>query len=81
MNNDTLEIMGEGWAQKKPFPKNAFIGLCEAGLVRSIPQGNYAARSGEQKNKEYAIKAVELIKGKPALANDNKPLWEAVMDG
>jgi hypothetical protein len=80
-NIATMELMGEGtWAQKKGCPKNAFLGLCEAGLVRGVPSGTYAAKSGEQKNKAYAIKAVELIKRTPALVNDKKALWDAVMD-
>jgi hypothetical protein len=80
-NIATTEIMGECWAQKKPCPKNAFLGLCEAGLVRGVPKGNYAERSNSHKNKGYAIKAVELLKMNPALANDKKALWAYVMDG
>jgi hypothetical protein len=80
-NKATTEIMGEGtWAQKKGCPKGAFIGLSEAGLVCGIPHGNYAERTNSQKNKGYAIKAVQLLSVNPALANDKKALWEAVMN-
>lgn len=78
----TTELMGEGtWAQKKGCPKGAFIGLCEAGLVRGVQQGVYAERSGTQKNKDYAIHAVDLLKGNPALVHDKMALWDVVMDG
>ncbi|CAN7457911.1 DUF6979 family protein [Paenibacillus sp. LjRoot56] len=81
-NIATTEIFGEvSWGQKKGCPKNAFLGLCEAGLVKGIPKGSYTHRSNSQKNKGYAIKAVELLRVNQALAEDMKVLWEAVMDG
>lgn len=58
-NIATTETCGEGtWAQKKGCPKNAFLGLCEAGLISGIPHGSYSGRSNSQKNKGYAVKAV-----------------------
>ncbi|MCR8633919.1 DUF6979 family protein [Paenibacillus radicis (ex Xue et al. 2023)] len=81
-NIATTETCGEGtWAQKKGCPKNAFLGLCEAGLVKGISKGIYTERSNSQKNKGYAIKAVELLRENPELAEDLKVLWETVMDG
>lgn len=81
-NIATTETCGEGtWGQKKGCPKNAFLGLCEEGLVKGIPKGIYTQRSNSQKNKGYVIKAVELLKVNQALAEDMKALWEAVMDG
>jgi hypothetical protein len=78
----TIEIFGKGTeAQKKGCPKGAFIGLCEAGLVRGIPQGKYAVRSSSQKNKGYAIRSVELLKVNPALVDNKNALWKAVMNG
>ena len=49
----------------KGCPKDAFLGLCEAGLVKGVPKGNYTR---SRKNKEYAIKAVRILEGYPALA-------------
>jgi hypothetical protein len=78
----TSELFGNGTeSQKKACPKGAFVGLCEDGLIRGIPKGNYAVRSGLQKNKGYAVKAVELLKENPALGDDKKVLWEAVING
>jgi hypothetical protein len=80
--NASTEIFGKGSeAQKKGCPRGAFIGLCEAGLVRGIPHGIYAERSNSQKNKGYAIRSVELLRVNPALADDKMALWKAVMNG
>lgn len=38
----TLNVFKKGAAaQKKGCPKNAFLGLCEEGLVKGIPAGHY----------------------------------------
>lgn len=73
---------GEGtWGQRKSCPKNAFIGLCEKGLVHGVPYGNYSVRSGSNKNKNYAIDAIEVLKCKPELSKDKLGLWREVMNG
>jgi hypothetical protein len=62
--------------QRKGPPRNAFLGLCEAGLVKGIPTGQY---SPSNKNKTYAIEAVALLK-----AGTHKTvtqLWSAVTEG
>ncbi|MEK4453437.1 DUF6979 family protein [Paenibacillus sp. FSL L8-0506] len=80
-NTAASDVFGEGtWAQRKGCPKNAFLGLCEEGLVRGIPKGNYTYRS-ESLNKAYALEAVELLKVSPLLANDRNGLWKEVMKG
>ncbi len=45
--------------QNKGGPRNAFLGLCEAGMVKGIPAGQY---SPSNKNKAYAVQAVELLR-------------------
>jgi hypothetical protein len=45
--------------KKKGCPKGTFLGLCEEGLVKGIPKGNYTK---SVKNKKYAIKAVTVLK-------------------
>ncbi|SNT40357.1 hypothetical protein SAMN05421770_11185 [Granulicella rosea] len=45
--------------QKKGPPRNAFLGLCEAGLVKGIPAGQY---SPSNVHKGYAVAAVALLK-------------------
>lgn len=77
----TKEIFGEGtWAQKKSCPKNAFLGLCEEGLVKGIPQGLYNSRKNS-KNKEYAVKAVTLIRKRPELIDNLLELWILSING
>ena len=45
-------------ARRKGGPRGAFLGLCEEGLVKGIPAGEYAA---SKKHKEYATQAVALL--------------------
>jgi hypothetical protein len=45
-------------ARNKGCPRGAFLGLCEAGLVKGIPAGRYTR---SQANKEYAVRAVALL--------------------
>ena len=45
--------------QKKGGPRGAFLGLCEAGLVKGIPAGS---SSPSNKNKMLAVKAVDLLR-------------------
>lgn len=62
--------------QKKKAPREAFVGLCEAGLVKGVQVGNFASAN---RNKDYAVQAVALLK-----AGTHKTvtqLWTAVTDG
>lgn len=80
-NQTTIELFGANTpAQRKGCPKNAFIGLCEDGLVRGIPKGNYTNRS-DSLNKAYAVQAVKLLKANSELASDRNVLWNEVMRG
>jgi len=45
--------------QKKGPPRMTFLGLCEAGLVKGIPAGQY---SPSNKHKTYAVDAVNLLR-------------------
>lgn len=59
-------------SRKKGCPKNAFLGLCEEGLIVDIPPGNYGLKS-ENLNKIYAVKAVGWVfEG----VTDKKELWQ-----
>jgi hypothetical protein len=63
-------------AQKKAAPRAAFLGLCEAGLVKGIHGDQFASPN---KNKTYAVEAVKLLS-----AGTHKTvtqLWAAVTDG
>jgi hypothetical protein len=77
----TSEIFGDGsWGQKKGCPKNAFLGLCEEGLVENIPQGTYNSRT-TSKNKAYAITAVNIVREQPNLLDNINELWKQVTNG
>ncbi|HMH14497.1 MAG TPA: hypothetical protein VK578_15460 [Edaphobacter sp.] len=63
-------------AQRKGGPRSAFLSLCEAGLVKGIPSGQYAPSN---KDKAYATRAVSLL-----VAGTHKTvnaLWAEVTDG
>jgi hypothetical protein len=63
-------------AQRKGGPRFAFLSLCEAGLVKGIPAGQYAPSN---KDKSYALRAVVLLN-----AGTHKTvttLWAEVTDG
>lgn len=71
-----LEVFPESESSRiKACPKNTFLGLCEEGIVKGVPAGNYTKSTD---NKDYAITAVNLIKKKPTLGEDRQLLWEMV---
>lgn len=76
--NACSEIIKSLESQKKGCPKDAFLGLCEAGLVKGIPRGKYIKINRESKNKIYAVKAVELLNEEPSYRNNKKLLWQIV---
>jgi hypothetical protein len=45
-------------SRNKSCPRGAFLGLCEEGLVKGIPAGNYTA---SKDNKAYAVQAAALL--------------------
>jgi len=63
-------------ARKKSCPRNAFLGLCGAGLVKGIAPGEY---TDSQKNAEYAVHAVNELVNDVKLASDLRALWERVI--
>ena len=61
-------------SRKKSRPRGAFLGLCEEGLVKNIPAGQYAA---SRENKSYAVQAAALLRQgmeRPSVTE----LWRAV---
>ncbi len=63
-------------AQRKGGPRFAFLSLCEAGLVKGIPAGQYAPSNTA---KAYALRAVSLLNaGTHKTVN---ALWSEVTDG
>lgn len=62
---------------KKGCPKGAFLGLCEIGFIKGVPRGSY---TNSKKNKDYAIKAVAILKENPDMANNPKDLWNKIIN-
>jgi hypothetical protein len=63
-------------ARRKSCPRGAFLGLCEAGLVKGIPAGQYTA---SKDNKAYAVQAAALlIEGTRSWSISE--LWRAATD-
>jgi hypothetical protein len=48
--------------QKKGGPRNAFLGLCEQGLVKGIAAGEWTKPHSKDANKACAVKAVALLR-------------------
>jgi hypothetical protein len=72
------EIFETKSSQEKGCPKGTFLGLCEEGLVKGIPKGNYTK---SVKNKKYALKAVEILKQNTQTTFSPKELWEQLKLG
>jgi hypothetical protein len=64
--------------RKKGCPKEAFLGLCEEGLVSGIPRGSY---TDSQENKQYALDAITILKQHPERVPSAKGLWRQVTRG
>ena len=67
-----IEVFPTKSSQEKGCPKGTFLGLCEVGLVKGIPKGNYTKSI---KNKEYALQAVEILKQVKTKTFTPKELW------
>ncbi|MCK4717628.1 MAG: hypothetical protein KAT70_03075 [Thermoplasmata archaeon] len=65
-------------SQSKGCPRSAFLGLCQEGLIEGVPSGKYTVST---KNREYALKAVELLRKKPEFAKNPKNLWKEALEG
>ena len=74
----TSTIFGNGTSsQEKSCPRDAFLGLCEDGLVKGVGPGSY---TDSVKNKDYAVTAARFLKANPSLNNlGNLGLWMRVL--
>ncbi len=73
----TIDIFGEGTSsQTKGCPRDAFLGLCEEGMIKDIPAGTY---THSQKNRKYAVDAVMILMQVPSLASHPAALWNKVI--
>ena len=65
-------------SQKKTCPLNAFLGLCEEGMIRGISGTLPGFYKAGKKNKAYAVRAVEILREEPTLSVNKKVLWKRV---
>jgi hypothetical protein len=68
-----VELFESESSQKKGCPRSTFLGLCAEGLVKGIPKGNYTK---SVKNKDYALRAVVILKQNRHTTYSPKELWE-----
>ena len=61
----------------KGCPRNAYLGLCEDGLVVGVPKDNYVSNGNLEKL--YAVQAVRILQRNQTLENKPKELWKKVM--
>ena len=61
---------------RKHCPRNAYLGLCEAGLVKGTLRGPWIT---SDKNKLYAVRAVQALRTDPTwLDRPTRLLWRVV---
>jgi len=76
--NASIEIFGaKTSSQKKCCPKNSFLGLCEEGMIKGVFQGKYCKKNNSV-NKNYVIKALDLICKDKSLIKDKIGLWKKI---
>jgi hypothetical protein len=56
----------------------ALLGLCEEGFVKGVPKGSYFANSATNKNKQYTLAALELLKQEQAIPGNRRIFWQRV---
>jgi hypothetical protein len=56
------ELTDSRSVRDKSCPRNAFLGLCEAGLIRGVERGRSTKTT---KNKEYALNALQVLRQNP----------------
>ena len=63
-------------SKEKCCPKNSFLTLCSDGWIKDAPKGLYTSSN---KNKKYAITALDLIKEDETCCHSKSKLWLKVM--
>ncbi|MYB26777.1 MAG: hypothetical protein F4X32_04620 [Candidatus Dadabacteria bacterium] len=57
--------------------RSVYLGLCEEGMIKNVPMGNY---TDSVWNKRYAVEAVKLLRSYPSLVTEPKrDLWDKVL--
>lgn len=69
---------GSKHQRRKGCPRDAFLGLCEMGVVRGIRAGSYTT---SEKNKGYAVRALAALRSDPSLVEHKTRLWAIALEG
>ncbi|MBB3321085.1 MULTISPECIES: DUF6979 family protein [unclassified Atlantibacter] len=68
--------------KEKGCPKSAFLGLCQFGWVKDIQPGDYlSSRALKGPNKDYAIRAAQLLLNNPEADYTPHQLWTLSISG
>jgi hypothetical protein len=79
-NRVVKELFDGPDAQRKSCPREAFLGLCEAGLIAGVPSDACNTTGSPGRNRMYAIAATRLLLAEPRLAHEGKAkLWRRVI--
>ena len=63
----TAALFGKGTSsQKKSCPKDAFLGLCDSGLIKGMSSPN---STSSVDNKAYSVTAAQLLQANPGLSS------------
>ena len=65
-------------AREKGCPRNAYLGLCEEGIINGVAAGKYTK---SLLNKQYALNAVQLLRSDPSQALNKEHLWNKIQKG
>lgn len=68
--------------KEKGCPKTAFLSLCQFGWVKDVPRGKYlSSRALNGRNKDYAIRAAQLLLADAKAYFTPAQLWELSIFG
>lgn len=59
-------------SREKSCPKDAFLAICQMGVLRNVTRGDYTS---SVKNKAYAERALEELRLRPELVSNKRELW------
>ena len=65
-------------SQTKSCPRDAFLSLCELGVVKGVPPGTYTK---SLRNKEYIGRALRALRADPRLTTEKGRLWAIAVEG
>lgn len=73
------EFTKSEWSRKKGCPRDAYLGLCNAGLVKGVKPDKHANLTA---NGKYAVELVRAIKANPKIVNlPKEKLFQQVAPG